>query len=248
MISTDNTTITDVTSVVEGIKVSAPLPVLPPALSISPAPCQTSIALINVFFYFVASIGITLCFFILLVSFDASVRQVRRVLISPTPFSKPFPPPFFSRAFPCIASKVMRDSLVQSAWEFGVLRSLGVTRLQLTRCFVYETVRAAVLSQLLASHADLVQVASMFASIFSGTLIGLGFAVVLTYQQVARVRRVATLQLVDACMQGLFTELPFVFLFPTGLYNPPLPTRVQFHFLLLISSSPQLAATASSSS
>jgi hypothetical protein len=45
---------------------------------------QTSIGLINVFFYFVASIGITLCFFILLVSFDASVRQVCHRLLTPT--------------------------------------------------------------------------------------------------------------------------------------------------------------------
>jgi hypothetical protein len=45
------------------------------ALTLQP---QTSVDLINVFFYFVAGIGITLCFFILLVSFDASVRQVPR--------------------------------------------------------------------------------------------------------------------------------------------------------------------------
>ncbi len=64
------------------------------------------------------------------------------------------------------------------------------------------------------------QVASMFASIFSGTLIGLGFAVVLTYQQVACGFREDARWWGDTCEQGLFTELPFVFLFPTGLYPP----------------------------
>jgi hypothetical protein len=77
-------------------------------------------------------------------------------------------------------------STPQSAWEYGVLRSLGVARLQLTRCFVYETARdARAGSRLCCPPPHPPQVASMFASIFSGTFIGLGFAVVLTYQQVA---------------------------------------------------------------
>ncbi len=66
-----------------------------------------------------------------------------------------------------------------------MLRSLGVARLQLTRCFVYETARARAGSRLCCPPPHPQQVASMFASIFSGTFIGLGFAVVLTYQQVA---------------------------------------------------------------
>ena len=67
-----------------------------------------------------------------------------------------------------------------------MLRSLGVTQVQLTRCFVYETVSASgcACACVCVCRLTLVQVASMFASIFSGTLIGLGFAVVLTYQQV----------------------------------------------------------------
>ena len=75
-----------------------------------------------------AAIGITLCFFILLLSFDASIRQVQ-----------PPPPP------PLHIVRLLPPTLLllQSAWEFGVLRSLGVTQAQLTRCFVYETVRAA---------------------------------------------------------------------------------------------------------
>ncbi len=74
-----------------------------------------------------------------------------------------------------------------------MLRSLGVTRLQLTRCFVYETARARAASACAICAASRLtpppQVSSMFASIFSGTFIGLGFAVVLTYQQVQIYRR-----------------------------------------------------------
>ena len=65
----------------------------------------------------------------------------------------------------------------------------------------------------------LLQVASMFASIVSGTFIGLGFAVLLTYQQVLLCQP-ALACCRNARTQGLFTELPFVFLFPTGLYRP----------------------------
>jgi hypothetical protein len=77
----------------------------------------------------------------------------------------------------------------------------------------------------------MVQVSSMFASICSGTFIGLGFAVLLTYQQVRRQRNVQASQLRDAVVQGLFTELPFVFLFPTGLCPPP-PPRMTCHPVL----------------
>ena len=78
IISTDNTSITDVASVEQGVMVPQPVPPARLRLRhVTPPPCQASINLINVFFYFVAAIGITLCFFILLVSFDSSIRQVR---------------------------------------------------------------------------------------------------------------------------------------------------------------------------
>jgi len=73
----------------------------------------------------------------------------------------------------------VRDNL----WEFGVLRSIGLTSRQLTRVFIYESL------------------SMIGASLLSGTAIGLTVAITLTVQQ------------------GLFTEMPFHFIFPSGLYG-----------------------------
>eukprot|EP01090_Pellita_catalonica_P004754 TRINITY_DN14551_c0_g1_i1.p1 TRINITY_DN14551_c0_g1~~TRINITY_DN14551_c0_g1_i1.p1 ORF type:complete len:444 (-),score=74.69 TRINITY_DN14551_c0_g1_i1:87-1376(-) len=74
------------------------------------------------------------------------------------------------------------SNVKENSWEYGVLRSLGLTRFQVVRVYVYEALILVV------------------TSIFFGSTIGVLIAITLTLQF------------------NLFSELPFEFDFPWGLF------------------------------
>lgn len=86
----------------------------------------TAIALMDVFFYIVATIAVSLCFFVLWLSFTANVND--------------------------------------NAWEFGVLRALGLNAAQVHRIYIYEAL------------------ALIMASVLLGTICGTIVAMTLTLQ------------------------------------------------------------------
>jgi len=90
------------------------------------ASTATAINLLQIFFIVVTIIAITMCFFVLWLSFTANIRE--------------------------------------NAWEFGVLRALGLTSAEVMRVYVYEAI------SLIA------------ASVLLGTVIGLTTATTLTLQ------------------------------------------------------------------
>jgi len=70
----------------------------------------------------------------------------------------------------------------ENAWEFGVLRAVGLSGGQVIRAYIYEAL------------------AIITAAVLTGSVIGLLIAITLTLQF------------------NLFTEMPFVFTFPTTLF------------------------------
>uniref|UniRef100_A0A6B2KXA1 ABC3 transporter permease C-terminal domain-containing protein n=1 Tax=Arcella intermedia TaxID=1963864 RepID=A0A6B2KXA1_9EUKA len=92
---------------------------------------DTAILILNVFFYIVALIIITLCFFLLFVSFTTNVNE--------------------------------------NAWEFGVLRAIGMTAFQVLRVYIYEAMSIVLASVLIGFFiGDLVSVTlALQSSLFS---------------------------------------------------------------------------------
>jgi ABC-type antimicrobial peptide transport system permease subunit len=61
---------------------------------------RATIVTLNIFYYFFGVVSISLCFFVLWISFTANVRE--------------------------------------NSWEFGVLRSIGLTGWQTVKIYIYE--------------------------------------------------------------------------------------------------------------
>ena len=132
------------------------------------ATTTTATGLLDVLFQVVGAIAMILCFFILLLSFTANVQV--HLLLAASMFSSSL-----LSFCPCPCCQ-------DNSWEFGVLRAIGLSNVEVVLVYVFEAL------------------ALTLAATMLGSGVGLLIATSLTLQF------------------NLFSEMPFAFVFPTGLY------------------------------